>query len=376
MMNAFFKRAYGEHKRQIDFKRTFERQTEKIRTIIAAGPAVSVNRPVDRHTVSRNSLLVLFPLVEIAWADGHVTRREMDAIAQAAGAYGLTDDIEGFCAMTERMLSRSSPCAVARMWHDFGSFLESLTNKERETLVYALIGQSRYVAEQSSDSIVGFLRGERVGHHEWTALRATAHRLESAKAEADEADGRKTLKTFAGFESEFQLSRTNGFFDGPAKDDGEKFENVFSASDFDNLMLLVPLVKVAWAEGRITRREREMICAAAQKMGVEPGTDAFQRLSDWFELHPTDEFYASALARLREELSAMPAEERSLRLLDLISDCLNVAGASGGTSRFPAGGELVCDEEMAAVKRISAAFYDLFAAGRQKAEEKDSAVPV
>jgi hypothetical protein len=76
-------------------------------------------------------------------------------------------------------------------------------------------------------------------------------------------------------------------------------------------------------------------------------------LSDWFELHPTDEFYAESLERLRGELEKLPEDERVLRRLDLLSDCINVAAVSGGTSRYPAGGAKICDEESAAVKQIA-----------------------
>jgi hypothetical protein len=123
--------------------------------------------------------------------------------------------------------------------------------------------------------------------------------------------------------------------------------------DYEVLVPLVPLVKTAWAEGRITKRERYLIFEAAARMGVKPGTTARQRLEDWLELHPTPEFYAESLERLNAEWQNLPEEERTLRRLDLLSDCLNIAEASGGTNRYPAGGARVCDEEFEAIKRIS-----------------------
>ncbi len=121
----------------------------------------------------------------------------------------------------------------------------------------------------------------------------------------------------------------------------------------EELTQLVPLVKVAWAEGRITRRERELICRAAEMRGIHAGTPAFERLSSWLDLHPTDEFYESSLELLSVAWSELPEDERFLRLLDLISDCINIAEASGGSATFAAGGRRVCDEEFAAVKRIA-----------------------
>ena len=62
---------------------------------------------------------------------------------------------------------------------------------------------------------------------------------------------------------------------------------------------------------------------------------------------------SSRRERLTAEIEKLPEQERALRRLDLLSDCVNVAEASGGTSRFPAGGARICDEESLAVKHIA-----------------------
>jgi uncharacterized tellurite resistance protein B-like protein len=307
----------------------------------------------------RANLLTLFPLIEIAWADGRVSRRESDAIVQIAKTYGLTDDEASMCELLENMTSRPIPEMVERQWQDFRKLLEKLPALDRETIVYTLTVQAQFIAEQSSDNLLALLRGERVSKSETEMLAIVADRLEKAKQAANEAERRKMVETYSGVERMFYIARTKELFgDGGAAENNrtnniEKIENGSTAKDFDKLIPLVPLVKVAWAEGRITRRERELIFAAASRMGVEPESAAFQRLNDWLELHPTHEFYMESLERLREEFENLPEEERVLRRLDVISDCVNVAEASGGTSRFPAGGARICDEEKAAVRRIA-----------------------
>lgn len=336
-MNAFFKRAFNEHKRHSEIKRSFGREIETLRSIVGKMDAA------ERREVS---LLLLFPLIEIAWANGRVASREMDAIVQAAEAYGLVREEDGFRDLIERMLSRPSPSAVGRMWQDLRNLLERLTDDDREAVVFALLLQTRFIAERSSDNFVAFLLGERICKDELEALRIVAAQLEEAKLAADNAARKDLGETSVRTPEQSHLN--------VGTEQAVTFtEAQPPVGEMEKLIPLVPLVKVAWAEGRITRREREMIFAAAARMGLEPDSPAHQRLSDWLELHPTDEFYSRTLEQLREELDTLPVEERTLRRLDLLTNCVSVAEASGGTSRFPAGGARVCDEERAAVRRIA-----------------------
>lgn len=121
------------------------------------------------------------------------------------------------------------------------------------------------------------------------------------------------------------------------------------------LLALVPLVKVAWAEGRVTRRERALISAFARRYGVEAGGGAHALLSGWLETQPPEEFFDQSFARLRSLLRALPEEARDETTLDLLSLCTSVAGVSGGGPAFPAGGPMVCDEEVVSVKGVAAA---------------------
>lgn len=348
-MNTFFRRGYNEYKRQVELKRSFARQTRKIKSIVGARNRWTKS-PLDGLEVQEKSLLLLFPLVEVAWADGRVSRREMDAITHAAAAYGLIGNPAGYRELMERLLSRPVPSAVEELWRDLRHFLENVSRRERQDVVSALLGQVRFVAEQSSDSVIRFIRGERICGDERDALQRISTQLEDLKATAD--GQQKALAAPQSVEKKLYLSRSMKLF-GSSSGGSPEPEKISHDRDMSKLLPLVPLVKVAWAEGRITRREREMIFEAAQRMGVEPGGSAHRRLSEWFDLHPTDDFYTQSLDQLREEFHKLPGEQRALRRLDLISDCINVAEASGGTTRFPAGGTRICDEEKAAVKRIA-----------------------
>ena len=61
----------------------------------------------------------------------------------------------------------------------------------------------------------------------------------------------------------------------------------------DNLALLhlAPLVEVAWAEGEVAPRERELILAMAERRGVGPGDPVYAQLTDWLATtNPGSEF--------------------------------------------------------------------------------------
>jgi uncharacterized membrane protein YebE (DUF533 family) len=328
-MNAFLRQSIKEHKRKTEMKQMFIEHNKKASEIVRAVKINAPNAPDYIQNFERRCLILLAPLVETAWADGSVKAREMDVIFQVAEGYGLDQDDEIYAELIDSMLSRATPAQVAEKWREFHELWQFLPAEGSETLGFCLMMQARFVAEQCSNNAVSYLRGDRVSTNENEILQKILGELETARANKAEFERQKS--TFA---DEFCAGKT-------------------TAEEIAELLPLVPLVKVAWAEGRITKREREIILRKAEMMGIVPETSAFQRLSDWLELHPTDDFYLESLERLRESLLSMPDDERDLLHLDLISDCVNIAEASGGTRRYPAGGPRVCDEEFAAVERIA-----------------------
>ncbi len=124
--------------------------------------------------------------------------------------------------------------------------------------------------------------------------------------------------------------------------------------DAFGLLALVPLVKVAWAEGRITRRERALIMQAARRQGVEENSTADAVLSKWLDARPPEEFFERAFVHLRSLLHALPEDGGNDVVLDLLSLCTSVAEVSGGSPSVRAGGRMICDEEVASVKSIAA----------------------
>ena len=96
------------------------------------------------------------------------------------------------------------------------------------------------------------------------------------------------------------------------------------------LLYLAPLVQVAWADGRLTARERQYIEAAARARGIEAGSAAHQQLVQWLEAAPSDGCFRRTLQVLRRLLYALPAVERAAGEREVLVSCYGVAGASRG----------------------------------------------
>ena len=115
------------------------------------------------------------------------------------------------------------------------------------------------------------------------------------------------------------------------------------------LLHLVPLVQMAWADGRVSERERSLIIEAARARGGEAGSPADQQLAGWLTSRPSERLFDRALRAIRAFLQARPAEERESSERELLSLCTAIASASGGLLGMGA----VSAEERALLARLS-----------------------
>ena len=61
----------------------------------------------------------------------------------------------------------------------------------------------------------------------------------------------------------------------------------------------VALVQVAWAEGHVSQREREVVLEIAASRGVGPGSPAHAKLESWLKTRPHDSVFETAMEVLR-----------------------------------------------------------------------------
>lgn len=113
---------------------------------------------------------------------------------------------------------------------------------------------------------------------------------------------------------------------------------------------LVPIVKLAWAEGGISPAERKLLISLARERGIAEGSPADQLLADWMAREPSPEIFNNGLRLIRAMLDAAPADGDTISADDIIRYCELIAEASGGI--FGIG--KVSAEERATLTKIAA----------------------
>jgi len=124
--------------------------------------------------------------------------------------------------------------------------------------------------------------------------------------------------------------------------------------DNHRLVMLLPMVYVAWADGRIQTRERSLIVKIAEDHGLL-ANGGRSTLEHWLSVPPSQSQLKTDLALLNELCSAdaQMADEFDADCAQmLIAYCQDVADAAGSLLGFTSARS---DAESAALKTIAAA---------------------
>lgn len=117
------------------------------------------------------------------------------------------------------------------------------------------------------------------------------------------------------------------------------------------LLYQVPLVQVAWASGSVTPQEHKWVLQLAELRGIAPQSPAWQRLCEWLEHRPSEEFFGTSLRIIGYLFDTLPEEERITARVNLVNFCTRIAVISGG---FLGIGSRICEEEQAVLDQIVA----------------------
>jgi hypothetical protein len=93
---------------------------------------------------------------------------------------------------------------------------------------------------------------------------------------------------------------------------------------------LYPLVEVAWADGKLDRKERDAILEAAVAAGIERGSAGYEALEAAMADGPTEARRKVWFAYAKDLASRLDAGERRRVREDLVARARAVAEASGG----------------------------------------------
>jgi hypothetical protein len=95
-------------------------------------------------------------------------------------------------------------------------------------------------------------------------------------------------------------------------------------------LTLVPLIAVAWADGKIAPKERAAIFSATESAGIEPGSVCRQLLEAWLTDPPGPELVEAWKAYVRAlSVSKSAAAIETLRD-DVLGHAREIATAAGG----------------------------------------------
>jgi hypothetical protein len=114
--------------------------------------------------------------------------------------------------------------------------------------------------------------------------------------------------------------------------------------DVVEVIHLLPLVQIAWADGAVSIAERTAILRAVEAHGVVPGSPAATFVASLLESRPSDTLLDEILAILRDILAA-----RDLHPTSMLEACQKVAEASGGLLGL---GNKVSSEERDAIQKV------------------------
>ncbi len=113
----------------------------------------------------------------------------------------------------------------------------------------------------------------------------------------------------------------------------------------------VPILQVAWADGSVSRAEREELLGLAARYGIVEGSPAIQFLELLITERPTDAFFERVGALMERMVKDNPEDLLNKNLLDM---CEAVAKASGGFFGYT---NPIGKEERALLEEFAAKFH-------------------
>ena len=116
---------------------------------------------------------------------------------------------------------------------------------------------------------------------------------------------------------------------------------------------LVPLIDVAWADGKMDEKERLAVLSAAREKGVDDASPAGLLLAGWLSAPPAPKLREAWIAYVRALCQELDPEERSELRDDLLGRARAVAEAAGG---FLGLRSKISPREQQELARLEAAF--------------------
>jgi hypothetical protein len=140
-------------------------------------------------------------------------------------------------------------------------------------------------------------------------------------------------------------------------------EELGFSRDLVKVFHFFPLIAVAWADGEVSEKEKDLIFDAAKVWKIEEGTPPYAKLQSWLTERP-DPVYQDQILRILKDIENLRTDEKQETFeMNVVSLCRRVAEASGGFLGF---GNKVSKEEEEVLDRMAR----MFAAEHKESGEK------
>lgn len=167
------------------------------------------------------------------------------------------------------------------------------------------------------------------------------------KMEADKIAAKKAAMQRQ--QSVAELRKVSGIDDEPVL---ERLVELGVSAGTIAAVSLVPLIDVAWADGKVQPEERDAILQAAKGKGIEEGSHAYELLGDWLENEPKKQLFAAWAAYIESLTAAMNDSQVAMLQRQVVGLARDVARSAGGIM----GINVVSAGEKDALDRIAHAF--------------------
>jgi len=121
-------------------------------------------------------------------------------------------------------------------------------------------------------------------------------------------------------------------------------------ADKARALFILPLIDVAWADGRVQDEERKEILSFVEQRGIEKNSGAFRLVSGWLETKPTDRSYQRATELLAPIVTEIQKKNPDLKDW-ILKASTQVAEATGGLFGF--GLKMTSKEEQAVIEKLA-----------------------
>jgi hypothetical protein len=116
---------------------------------------------------------------------------------------------------------------------------------------------------------------------------------------------------------------------------------------------LVPLIEVAWADGRLDAKEQNALLAAAEQAGLSKDSASYQLLEEWVKERPSPQVLAAWKAYVAALSMTLDGQAKHALKQDLLGRARVVAEAAGG---FLGLGKRISSAEQAVLTELEQAF--------------------